>query len=214
MVAATVLPPHSPVKHLRQDLLILLGLALLWAGCGTSDKQTLTAPTATSPQLEQQAIAHLFDLYRQALLQEDIDRLQAILAAETPSAQLGTPRQEAAPRQEDGSTVIDAGTFLTTMSTAFRTLTVTGFELPAETIQVAAVRRSATFLEIEQTEDPATLVQQTRLFRTTWRLTPEQGPGVTTFRIGAVQREGPGGQVTRRGQVQAAARTRSAGAGG
>src|SRR5256885_9670436 len=115
MGAACGLSPRSLVKHLRQGLLVLLGLALLRAGCSTSDKQTLTAPTAASPQSEQQAIANLFDLYRQALLQEDIDRLQALLAAETASAQLGTPRQEAAPRQEDGSTVIDAGTFLTTM---------------------------------------------------------------------------------------------------
>src|SRR6266566_4379755 len=119
MGAACGLSPRSLVKRLGQSPLVLLGLALLWAGCSTSDKQTLTAPTAASPQSEQQAIANLFDLYRQALLQEDIDRLQALLAAETASAQLGTPRQEAAPRQEDGSTVIDAGTFLTTMSTAF-----------------------------------------------------------------------------------------------
>ena len=72
------------MQHRRPGLLVLLGLGL-WAGCSASDKQTLTAPTAASPQLEQQAIANLFDLYRQALLQEDIDRLQALLAAETPS---------------------------------------------------------------------------------------------------------------------------------
>src|SRR5207244_13608239 len=69
-------------------------------------------------------------------------------------------------------------------------------------------RRGASVLELEQTDDPAAVVQQRRLFRRTWRPTPEQGPGVATFRIGAVQREGPGVQVTTRGQVQAGALTR------
>src|SRR5215831_13834863 len=51
-------------------------------------------------------------------------------------------------------------------------------------------------------------LQQTRLFQTTWSLTPDQEPGVTTFRIGAVQRQGPVVQVTTRGQIQAGALTR------
>src|SRR5437879_5847357 len=208
MGAAGGLSLRSPGWDVYPCLVMLLGLAFLWAGCGTSDHQMLTTPTAASPLLEQQAIANLFDLYRQALLQQDIDRLQALLAAETSSAQPGTPRQQAAPRQEDGSPLTDAGAFLTAMSTAFRTLTITGFELPAETVQVAADRRSVTFLEIETTEEPAMLVQQTRLLRTTWGLTPDQVPGVTTFRIGAVRREGPVVQVITRGQIQAGALTR------
>src|SRR5207237_705991 len=125
----------------------------------------------------------------------------------SPEAQTGTPRQDTTTRQE-GGTFIDAEAFRSAMSTAFRTRTITGFELPAETVQVAADRRSVTFLEIEHIEDPATLVQQTHLLRTTWRLTPDQAPGVTTFRIGAVQREGPAVQVTTRGQIQAGALTR------
>ena len=208
MGAACVLSLRSPVWHLRQNLCVLLGLGLLLAGCSTSDHHNVTAPTAASPQLEQQAIANLLDLYRQALLQEDIDRLQALLAAQTPSTPSGTPRQQATARQEDGGTWTDAAAFRTAMSTAFRTLTMSGFELPAETVQVAADRRSVALLEIEHTEDPALLVQQTRLFRTTWRLTSDQGPGVTTFRIGAVQREGPVVQVTTRGQIQAGALSR------
>lgn len=97
------------------------------AGCSASDNQTLTAPTTASPQLEQQAIDNLLELYRQALLQEDIDRLQVLLAAETPDdAKTGTPRQE------DRGTFTDAEAFRTAMSTAFRTLTMTDFELPAE----------------------------------------------------------------------------------
>jgi hypothetical protein len=47
-----------------------------------------------SPPLEQQAIANLFDLYRQALVQEDIDQLQALLAAEHLASRGGTTPQE------------------------------------------------------------------------------------------------------------------------
>src|SRR6266699_3129357 len=106
MVAACLLSLHSPVWHLRKTLCVLLGLGLLLAGCGTSDHHNVTAPTAASPQLEQQAITNLLDLYRQALLQEDIDRLHKLT---------------------------DSGALLTAMSTAFRTLTMLDFELPAET---------------------------------------------------------------------------------
>src|SRR5262245_37517542 len=97
------------VWSLGQPPLIFLGLVLLMSGCGASDHATLTAPTAASPAVEQQAITSLLDLYRQALLQEDIDRLQALLTA-------------------------DAEAFRTTMSTTFRTLTLTGVEIPAETV--------------------------------------------------------------------------------
>src|SRR5438309_2730057 len=103
MVAVCGRSLPRPTWYWRQSLLVLLCLALLVAGCGTSDHQTLTTPTAASPQAEQQAITNLLDLYRQALLQQDIDRLQALLATETPSTQQGTSRQQAAPRQEDGS---------------------------------------------------------------------------------------------------------------
>ena len=62
-----VLPPCSPVRHLGQGLSVFLCLALLLAGCSTSDHQSVTAPTAASSQSEQQAIDNLLDLYRQAL---------------------------------------------------------------------------------------------------------------------------------------------------
>jgi hypothetical protein len=64
MVAACVLSLRSPVWHLRTTLGVLLGLGLFLAGCGTSDHHTVTAPTAASPQSEQQAIDNLLDLYR------------------------------------------------------------------------------------------------------------------------------------------------------
>jgi hypothetical protein len=75
---------------------------------------------------------------------------------------------------------------------------------------VAPDNRRVAFLEVESTEDPATLVQQTRLFRTTWGLTQDAVAGTVTVRIGAVQREGPLVQVTTLGQVQAGALTRVA----
>ena len=97
-----------------------------------------------------------------------------------------------------------------TLARTFHTRTVTALDILADTIEVAPDRRSVVFLEVESTEDPVTLVQQTRLFRTTWGLTQDQGAGTVTVRIGAVQREGPLVQVTTPGQVQAGALTRVA----
>src|SRR2546427_10363762 len=132
MGAACLLSPRRPVRHLGQSLRVLLCLALLLTGCSTSNHQNVPAPTAASSQLEQQAIDNLFDLYRQALLQEDIDRLQALLTAGSPEAPTGTPRQDTTTRPE-GGTFIDAAAVRRAMSEAFRASTLSGVGRPAVT---------------------------------------------------------------------------------
>jgi len=151
--------------------------------------------------LQQHTVADLLTLYRTALVQQDIDRLDALLQRDPAPA--GVRLQPTT-----GSPVLDAPTFRDTMATLFRTVTITDLQLPPEAIQIAPDTCCATFLEVESVEDPRALIQQTRLYRTTLALTQDKAGGVITFRIAAVQRDGPLIQVTTRGQVQAGARTR------
>jgi hypothetical protein len=60
---------------------LLLSLALLVAGCRPSGDSDLAAsPPMPSAAVEAQAIDNLLRLYSEALQQEDIDRLQTLLA--------------------------------------------------------------------------------------------------------------------------------------
>ena len=90
----------------------------------------------------------------------------------------------------------DGQTFLSSDAEAFRTLTMTDLQIPAETIQIAADGRSVTFQEVESAEDPTTLTQQTRVFRTTFQLARAPGGETVVFQIAGVRREGPVVEVT------------------
>ena len=60
--------------------ILLVMLPLLLSRCSPSgDRVGLSTPADTaSPQVERQAIANLVQLYREAVIQEDIDRLQSL----------------------------------------------------------------------------------------------------------------------------------------
>jgi hypothetical protein len=195
------------VGHL---LSVLLGLGLLLVGCNTGGNQGSLAPqsSGTTPALERQAVDNLLTLYSTALRQADIDRVDALLEPAAPQATTAALVAQRAQRQVEEGAVMDVQALRATLTTTFRTRTVTALDIPADTIKVAPDRRRVTFLEVESTEDPATLVQQTRLFRTTLGLTQDEVHGTVTVRIGTVQREGPLVQVTTLGQVQAGALTR------
>src|SRR6267378_3692280 len=71
----------------------LLGLALLLCLAGCTSGGGLgqaTAPSAPSPKVERQAIDNLLALYQEALVAEDSDRLQALLAPATTPGQTQT----------------------------------------------------------------------------------------------------------------------------
>jgi hypothetical protein len=142
-------------------------------------------------------VASLLRLYRQALLEEDIDLLATLLE---PS--------DALPQAQTQEPFVDAQTFRQTMTTAFRTFTLTGLEMPPADVQVAPDGRRVTFLEVESVEDPTALAQHTRVYRTTWQLSRAESSGTVAFRIAAVQREGPLVEIISLGQVQAGALTR------
>ena len=198
----------GPVGH---PLGVLLGLGLLLVGCNNSGNQGRLAPqSGPTPALERQAVDNLLTLYRTALRQADIDRVDALLQPTAPSAPVDAIVAQRAQQQAEDGAVMDVQALRATLTRTFHTRTVTALDILADTIQVAPDSRSVTFLEVESTEDPVTLVQQTRLFHTTWGLTQDEVDGTVTVRIGAVQREGPLVQVTTLGQVQARALTRVA----
>ena len=59
---------------------VLLGLGLLLAGCNNSGNQgRLTPQSGPTPAVERQAVDNLLTLYRSALRQADIDRVDALL---------------------------------------------------------------------------------------------------------------------------------------
>jgi hypothetical protein len=198
----------GPVGH---PLSVLLGLGLLLGGCNNSGNQgRMTPQSGPSTTLERQAVDNLLTLYRTALRQADIDRIDTLFQPAAPSAPADAIVAQRAQQQAADAAVTDVQALRTTLTKTFHTRTITALDILADTIQVAPDRRSVAFLEVESTEDPATLVQQTRLFRTTWGLTQDEVAGTVTVRIGTVQREGPLVQVTTPGQVQAGALTRVA----
>lgn len=149
---------------------VLLGVALLLVSCRT-DGDTGTPPDNPRPA-DPQFVQPVLDLYRIAVLQEDIDRLQEILTPANACNPPPLPPEEARQcleRQEDRA-IADVQTFCTQRSTTFCRHTVTDLQIPAETIQIASDEQSVTFLEVESLEDPETLAQITRVFRTTFQL--------------------------------------------
>jgi hypothetical protein len=147
----------------------------------------------------------LLDLYRTALLQEDIDQLDALLQ---PEAAGGSRARLPQQPQANGTAPTEVETFREERSTAFRNQTLVDLRIPPETVQVAAVPQSVTFQEVETLEEPEGAVTRTRVYQTTWQLVQDEVAGVITVRIAGIQRTGPLVEIVTRGQVQAAALTR------
>src|SRR5262249_32564583 len=83
---------------------VLFGLVVLLTGCNQGGNQGhLTPQPGANPTLERQAVDNLLDLYRTALRQADIDRVDALT---------------------------DDQGLLATLSTTFRTRTVTALDIP------------------------------------------------------------------------------------
>lgn len=92
---------------------------LILPGCQPSGDRVgdVSAPSAPSAQIEQQAIENLLDLYREALVNEDIDHLQAVLAPDASGASTQT------------RTAIPATAFRQSVSDTFRQRTILAHEL-------------------------------------------------------------------------------------
>jgi hypothetical protein len=124
--------------------------------------------------------------YRQALVHEDIDRLQSLLADST-LVQTRTLSTLPAFRDQLGET--------------FRHRTVQ--DLVLQDVTIVDEPPSTSFLEVESSLDPVTLEQQTQVFRTTFELARTEVGSVVRFRIASVSRQGPLVQVTTPGLLVA-----------
>jgi len=118
----------------RQGVLVLLGFLLLGGCIPSGDNGSVPPPEHPAPQAERQVLDNLLRLYRTALLQEDIDRLQALLPPEDAPAQERGLRQHDTLRQRQPQAVLGAQTFLQAMSTVFRTQTITALDIPPDTV--------------------------------------------------------------------------------
>ena len=144
----------------------LLGLVMLLASCSPSGDSDLAALSeAPSAKVEAQAIRNLLDLYRDAVFNEDIDRLQALLA---PNA---------------------AADFRQALGDIFRSR-----DILAHTLQAAAIaddRLSVAFIDVLSALDPERLTQVTEVRRIVFRLVRQQVGEVIEFRIADTQRDDP-----------------------
>lgn len=161
-----------------QYLVVFLCLPFLLLGCQPSGDQVgdITSPTSPSAQVEQQAIGNVLDLYREALVNEDIDRLQSLLA---PDVTDSIPQTRASTPPAD---------FLQTIRDTLRNRTILSHTL--QDVSISDDRQSATFLEVLSSLDPESVVQQTEVFRTTFTFIRQQEGEVVHFRIAGVARDG------------------------
>ena len=147
------LAQHGSRREQRVRALALVGLVLLLAGCTSGgDEGQATAPSAPSPRVERQAIDNLLALYQEAVVAEDSDRLQALLA---PATALAPTQTTAAPRQDPTGAFADPAALQDTLRATFQQATVTALAIPPETVVIAPDQSSVTFLEVESTLDPA-----------------------------------------------------------
>jgi hypothetical protein len=95
----------GPVGH---PLSVLLGLGLLLVGCNNSGNQDrLTPQSGPTPTLERQAVDNLITLYRTALRQADIDRIDTLLQPAAPSAPADAIVAQRAQQQAEDGAVTD-----------------------------------------------------------------------------------------------------------
>jgi hypothetical protein len=180
--------------------LALIGFALLLAGCTSGgDQGQASAPSAPSPRVERQALDNLLALYQEAVVAEDSDRLQALLA---PASALSQAQTTTAPRQDPLEVVTDPTALQATLRATLQQTTVTALAIPPETVQVAADHSSVTFLEVASTLEPQTVTQSTRVYRTTWGLS-RVGTEVVRVGISVVSHSGPLVEVTTPGLLVA-----------
>lgn len=172
------------------SLLGLLGLVGCLLGCdGGGSSGSISAPSATNPQLDQAAVQEVLKLYQSAVLQEDIDRLQMLLEAEGGSIGRQSFRQH--------------------MTETFQRFNITALELSEVSMHSAPQGLTVSFREALSLEDPRTQVQLTRSGSTTWQLVRRSSSrGAVTLLIAAVTRTGPQVEVITRGLAHAGVLTR------
>jgi hypothetical protein len=111
---------------LLRRLSLLIGLALFLGSCSTGGESgDLSEQPTPRPQDAQQAIENLRDLYRTALRQEDIDRLQELFQPQEMA------RQQQLPQPAQAEEILDLEDF----RQAFRTSTITALDYCRRTLR-------------------------------------------------------------------------------
>lgn len=167
-------------------LCLLLGCVVCLVQCSPGgDTGTLpTEPDPTDTQFVQQGAMEVLNLYRTALLQEDVDRLQELLDTEAAPQMLASLRSDFRTR-----TILDVS-----LSDIHTTVTATAFQVSFH--RALSVQEPGLFR--------ASGEQQTRLTRTVWRLKQRtSASGVVQFLIADTSEEGPEFVVTTPGQIPA-----------
>ena len=142
------------------------------------------APSAPSAQVEQQAIQSLLGLYREAVLAEDIDRLQALLA---PASALARRQTRAQCARTDGI-FPDLAAFRQALSDTFRTQR-DGAGPPPRWCWHPTWAASPFWKSRDPGPGDAGAAHPP--VRTTWQLQRTTSGEMVTFGIGAVQRAAP-----------------------
>ena len=188
-------------------LLVLLSGVLCLIGCnsGGSSGALPAVSDPADPQFIRQGAMEVLGLYRTALLQEDIDRLQTLLRPEAVSGQRHRLARQRLQQQEDTGRFMDVEAFREQITAAFRRRNLLELQILTPDLQTATDVPSVSFLEVESsvTEETATLEQQTQVWRTTFQLARQVEGEVAIFQIAAVRREGPQVKVITPGQVVA-----------
>jgi len=171
-------------------LAVLVGLSLGLIGCQPSGDSTLqSAPVTPTSRTESQAVDNLLQLYSQALRQEDIDRLQALLLPEAITASATNAFRQA-------------------LANTFRRYAVSHHTILPATVEVADDHSQVSFVEVESGVDPVFQFHHSRVYQTTLRLERLASAETVRFRIAGVQRDGPIVDIATQGQVQADVRSR------
>lgn len=182
---------------------IFFSLSLLINSCNNGDNGPVPAVPKPSVRSAERAVKRLLDLYRTALRQEDIDRLQPLLSTAA-SPDLGSfSRQRAHQWLANQAQRMDAESFRDMISEDFRSLNILDvyISIPHEGIDATPDVATATFQEIRSVEDPGLLEQRTRVINTTFQLIGSKTDGVITFRITEVFHDDPHFEIVTPGQI-------------
>ena len=131
---------HSRMQHGNRwapqlNALALIALLLCLAGCTSGgDQGQATAPSAPSPRVERQALANLLALYQEAVVAEDSDRLQALLAPATALAQAQTTATRPPCARTHRGPLPTRRALQETLRATFQQATVTALAIPPETV--------------------------------------------------------------------------------
>ncbi len=193
---------YDGLRCLNRRWVRIIWLTLLLFSCSHGgDSDNLPSSPTITPVVKQQAIENILEIYRTALVQEDIDRLQTILEQDSNTIQPTVQDQDVTPTEQQDS--LDPQAFLDLISATFQNLTLLDLQLLNIDIDIAEASATASFLEARSVIDPVLLEQRTHVVRTALEIVQAEQNGVEAFRIRAISRQSPEFEIITPGQIVA-----------